>query len=110
MSVGSGCGVVFGLNTPLLHSFDGADGELPNGLIGDAAGNLYGTTDAGGASGFGTVFKLDPTDSETVLHSFTGADGKFPYAVLVRDAAGNLYGTTSGGGAHGYGTVFKLTP
>jgi uncharacterized repeat protein (TIGR03803 family) len=112
---GLGCGVVFELNTAnqefVLHSFNGADGELPKSLIGDASGNLYGTTFAGGVSGVGTVFKLDTTDKETVLHSFTGgADGKFPYAVLVRDAAGNLYGTTAFGGAHGYGTVFKLTP
>ena len=69
------------------------------------------TTYLGGASDFGTVFKLDTTGTETVLHSFTGgADGAILYGGLVRDKAGNLYGTTSNGGASGVGTVFKITP
>jgi len=77
----------------------------------DAQGNLYGTTNRGGASYYGTVFKLDTAGKETVLYSFTGgADGGYPYAGLVLDAQGNLYGTTYGGGAAGFGTVFKLTP
>jgi uncharacterized repeat protein (TIGR03803 family) len=112
----SGCGIVFKLDKTnkktLLHEFTGAsDGEYPYaGLIRDSAGNLYGTTYAGGASGFGTVFKVDTTGKETILHSFTGgaADGEYPFAGLVRDAAGNLYGTTQNGGAFNYGTVFKL--
>jgi uncharacterized repeat protein (TIGR03803 family) len=72
----------------------------------DSAGNLYGTTVAGGTANIGTVFKLDPTGKETILHSFT-TDGFFPEGGLVRDAAGNLYGTT-GYGVAGYGNVFKL--
>ena len=67
LSCGShGCGVVFnvdpnGIET-VLHAFHGGtDGQYPNGgLIQDAAGNLYGTTNEGGASGYGTVFKLTP--------------------------------------------------
>ena len=109
-------GTVFKLDATgtetVLHSFTGApDGVNPYaGLIRDTAGNLYGTTSAGGAAGHGTVFKLDTTGVETVLHSFTAVpDGAAPYAGLVRDAAGNLYGTTTSGGA-GYGTVFKLDP
>ena len=59
------------------------------------AGNLYGTTDGGGASGAGVVFKVDTSGNETVLYSFTGgADGAYPNAGVILDSAGNLYGTT----------------
>jgi len=95
----------------VLHSFSGgADGGYPYaGLIGDAAGNLYGTTWVGGASGLGTVFKLDKNGNQTVLHSFAGGtDGASPYAGLILDTAGNLYGTTVYGGTSNRGTVFKL--
>jgi uncharacterized repeat protein (TIGR03803 family) len=110
-----GCGTVFKLDTAgketVLYSFGGSpDGEYPvAGLLRDNAGNLYGTTSSGGASSFGTVFKLDTTGKETVLYSFAGSpDGEHPYAGLVQDAAGDLYGTTSSGGASSLGTVFKL--
>ncbi|HEY2446670.1 MAG TPA: choice-of-anchor tandem repeat GloVer-containing protein, partial [Rhizomicrobium sp.] len=64
-----------------------------------------------GVYGCGTVFKLAPDGTETVLHSFkTGSNGANPTAGLVADGAGNLYGTTSDGGAYGYGTVFEVTP
>jgi uncharacterized repeat protein (TIGR03803 family) len=95
----------------VLHSFgDGpSDGSGPFAdLIADGAGNLYGTTSIGGASGFGVVFKLASDGTETVLHSFALSDGANPYAGLIADGAGNLYGTTSGGGASGNGVVFKL--
>lgn len=94
----------------VLHSFTGGNGEHPfAGLVGDAAGNMYGATSAGGTSGYGTLFRLTKRGKETVLHSFTGgADGGTPYASLVRDAAGNLYGTTYVGGSANLGTVFKL--
>jgi uncharacterized repeat protein (TIGR03803 family) len=108
-------------NEKLLYSFAYPDGASPEaGLVMDTAGNLYGTTLVGGASGHGTVFKLDTSHHETVLHSFTnsGGDGALPYAGLVIDAHGNLYGTTEYGGTFtggivthaqpGYGTVFKL--
>jgi uncharacterized repeat protein (TIGR03803 family) len=91
-------------------------GESSAGLIMDSAGNLYGTTEDGGANYGGTVFKLSPgasgTYTETVLHSFsTGpADGENPAASLIMDSAGNLYGTTESGGANYAGTVFKLSP
>src|ERR1022692_2790827 len=123
----SGDGTVFEL-TPgaggtwtekVLHSFSGgADGTHPYaGLIFDAAGNLYGTTDLGGAYGYGTVFELTPaaggTWTEKVLHNFNneGTDGIERLGPLIIDAAGNLYGTTYQGGAYNsYGTVFELTP
>lgn len=103
----------------LLHSFSGgADGLNPTGnMARDAAGNLYGTTAAGGGStacneGCGVIFKLDLQGNETILHSFSGTDGSYPFGVIV-DAAGNLYGATTFGGNScvGFGTcgvVFKL--
>ena len=103
----------------ILHTFTGgADGAYPHaGLVRDAAGNLYSTTGGGGGStvcsdGCGTVFKVRPSGTETVLYSFTGgADGRTPYAGLLRDAAGNLYGTTYSGAPPGYyGVAFRLTP
>jgi uncharacterized repeat protein (TIGR03803 family) len=101
----------------ILHDFqkDVGDGYSPwASLIFDSFGNLYGTTENGGAQE-GTVFELSPngdsTWSEKILHKFgNGSDGRYPMANLVADAAGNLYGTTLEGGAYGFGTVFKLTP
>jgi uncharacterized repeat protein (TIGR03803 family) len=113
----AGAGVVFKISPAgretVLYSFTGgADGAKPlAGVILDAAGNLYGTTNRGGASGYGVVFELSPSGHETVLHSFTGgADGSAPYAGLIRDSAGNLYGTTFAGGASDFGVVFKVDP
>jgi len=122
-------GVLFKLDTAsqykVLHSFTGgADGGQPNAVIRDPAGNLYGTTYAGGLTGgcgaspgCGVVFKLDPAGRAKVLYSFTGGtDGGNPGAGVIRDSAGNLYGSTSGGGDHtapctyGCGVVFKLDP
>jgi uncharacterized repeat protein (TIGR03803 family) len=93
------------------------DGALPNGLVFDAAGNLYGTTLGGGGFGCGIVYELTPAASgvwtETVLYTFTpyNGDGCEPTAGVIFDTAGNLYGTTREGGTHdGNGTVFELTP
>jgi uncharacterized repeat protein (TIGR03803 family) len=125
-----GCGVVFKLSAAgtetILHTFTGGDGFYPvAGLIRDPAGNLYGSTQVGGATstcnppyGCGVVFKLSGTGAESVLHSFTGgADGVGPIAGLIQDAAGNFYGTAAGGGAastcnlsYGCGVVFNLSP
>jgi uncharacterized repeat protein (TIGR03803 family) len=125
---GEGCGTVFQL-TPgangiwtekILHSFNGKDGGGPHaGLIFDKAGNLYGTTSAGGANNAGTIFRLKPGTNgkwtEKVLHNFNGADGYLPDASLTFDKAGNLYSTTVYGGSgtncggYGCGTVFRLT-
>jgi len=113
----SGFGTVFEIdakgNETVLYSFrGGANGEYPSAsLVGDAAGNLYGTTNSGGTSGSGIVFQISPAGKEAVLHSFKGGkDGEYPYASVIRDAAGNLYGTTYGGGASGWGTVFEINP
>ena len=99
----------------ILHSFDpnGTDGSYPYGrLVRDKKGNLYGTTSTGGAYGYGAVFEVTPSGTETILHSFdaNGTDGYSPFAALVLDKGGNLYGTTENGGTYDYGTVFELTP
>lgn len=112
----SGNGVVFKLDTSgketVLYTFQGGtDGANPwAGLTQDSAGNLYGTTEAGGTDGFGTVFKLNKAGQKTALYNFTGQgnDGAYTFACLVRDTKGTLYGTTYKGGASGDGTVFKL--
>lgn len=78
-------------------------------LLLDAAGNLYGTTCYGGTQGMGTVFKVTPGGTETVMYSFAGTpDGACPLAGLILHA-GIFYGTTYQGGASNYGTVFSVT-
>jgi uncharacterized repeat protein (TIGR03803 family) len=74
-------------------------------------GNLYSTTQGGGANALGTVFQLTPSGSVKVLHSFsnTGTDGIFPYSGLTLGTDGSLYGTTYEGGSQGFGSVFKIT-
>ena len=99
----------------LLYSFSGGnDGSFPeNGVVLDSAGNLYGTTSAGGSNGYGTVFELSPSGggwTETTPYSFTdGADGANPIGGVAIDAQGNLYGTASQGGT-GAGTAWELSP
>jgi len=96
----------------VLHSFNGSDGFSPTGdLALDNAGNLYGTTVGGGASGDGTIYKLSLTGTFTQLYSFTGgADGGHPNVGVTLDpGTGDLYGVTEDGGAHGRGGIFKLT-
>lgn len=98
-------------NESVLYSFrGGSDGELPSSsLVLDVAGNLYGTTDAGGTHNVGTVFKVSPSGKEKILHSFgSTGDAASPFVGLVRDESGNFYGTTDGGGTYGHGSVFKV--
>jgi uncharacterized repeat protein (TIGR03803 family) len=119
----SGCGTIFQLvpshgtwTENVLYRFQFANGEIPyQALLLDAEGNLYGTTNIGGANGVGAVFELSPGSggswTETTLYNFQGStDGTWPAGGLTMDASGNLYGTASGGGAGDAGTIFKLTP
>jgi uncharacterized repeat protein (TIGR03803 family) len=125
-----GCGTVFNLKPPptacktalcpwtetVLYRFTGGnDGATPEAeVVFDHAGNLYGTTYAGGQNKDGTVFELTPSGSgwtESVLYNFSGfGAGLNPAAGVIFDPAGNLYGTTSSGGQGGNGTVYQLTP
>lgn len=95
-----------------LVNFNGTNGAFPQpeGLLQGIDGNLYGTTDGGGANNSGTVFKMTPNGVLTTLHSLITTDGASPAAALVQAANGNLFGTTQNGGASGSGTVFKMTP
>ena len=103
----------------VLYSFSGGtDGQYPQaGVIRDSAGNLYGTTESGGAFGEGVVFQIDPAGGQSVLYNFGsrpgggtgGLDGSGPVAGVIRDAAGNLYGTCFAGGTQ-EGVVFELDP
>jgi uncharacterized repeat protein (TIGR03803 family) len=95
----------------VLYSFRGMpDAQYPYaGLHQDAAGNLYGTTNAGGAFNRGAVFKVDSSGAVRVLYSFDGTDGSTPFAGLISDKSGNLYGTSLDGGPYASGNVFKLT-
>jgi uncharacterized repeat protein (TIGR03803 family) len=91
------------------------DGQAANdGLIQATDGNFYGTTPAGGANKFGTVFKMTPAGTLTTLYTFCSktncADGATPNVTLVQGTDGNIYGTTEQGGAHSAGTVFKVSP
>jgi uncharacterized repeat protein (TIGR03803 family) len=86
------------------------DGDNPwAGLVQAKDGNFYGTTAYGGANNDGTVFRLSPGGTLTVLHSFDGADGASPFAGLIQATDGNLYGVTGAGGADGLGALFKMT-
>jgi uncharacterized repeat protein (TIGR03803 family) len=94
-----------------LATFNSTNGASPQAaVIVDVSGNLYGTTQGGGSSNMGTVFKLGAgSNTPTTLATFTGiANGRFVPAGLIADGSGNLYGTTSQGGASDRGTAFKL--
>jgi len=103
-----------------IHSFcsrgDCRDGESPlAGVIQVASGDLYGTTNGGGANCCGTVFKINPNGALTTLYSFCSqggvncTDGAYPIAALVQSSEGDFYGATEWGGTNNNGTIFKIT-
>ena len=116
------CGNVFKLThsggtwtESVLYTFD--DGSDPqSGVIFDNAGNLYGTTNDGGANFVGSVYELSPSGSgwtrqNIYSFSFSGdQDGQHPFGGLTFDSQGNLYGTTTVKGPQGGGTAFELIP
>jgi len=117
-------GTVFRLkkqkSSKAIYTFRGnrlkrGDGAHPAaGVVMDSAGNFYGTTENGGAYGYGAVYKLSTDGTETILFSFGGynGDGIYPASALLIDTDGNLYGTTTEHTGLGCpcGTVFKLSP
>ena len=127
-----GAGTVYEMSPPTksggswtektLYSFPtfGNGGYIPSSeVIMDAAGNLYGTTWAGGDSvcNCGTVYELvKPTTggawTETVLYNFTAVneDGRLPNSQMTMGANGTIYGVTQQGGAYNSGTIFQLAP
>ena len=98
--------VVYNFNSP-------PDGEQPfSGVFADRAGNLYGTTFAGGVDNAGALFQLTPSGSgwtESVLHTFI-TDGTQPYATPISDSAGNLYGATTAGERTNSAVIYELSP
>ena len=99
----------------VLVSFNGADGEYPvAGLIADAAGDLFGTTESWW--GHTTVARCSRSPRRAPVtparrlswRASTAPTGRFPPAGLIADAAGDLFGTTKSGGANGDGTVFEI--
>lgn len=124
-SPANGCGAVFRLapsggvwTETTLHSFDVADGAMPQG-ISYHGGKLYGTTFIGGSYSWGTVFELTAKKSGItfgVIHSFgSGADATEPTGAIFFGKKGNLYGSASHGGnaecnGYGCGAIFELTP
>jgi uncharacterized repeat protein (TIGR03803 family) len=117
---GFGCGTVFKIDPAgtetVLHRFQGgSDGQAPAAGFTIVNGTLYGTTFFGGGSGCngkgcGTIYKVDPSGSTTVVYAFKGgADGANPDAGLL-NVGGTLYGTTSdGGGKPNRGTIFNVS-
>ena len=116
----NGLGTIFKINvstgvltTMLDFSNDGSTDWGANpvaGMIRDSAGVLWGTTEHGGSTNNGTVFKINPTTGLlTTIRHFTDV-GANPVAPLAIDASGNLWGTTVGGGTNGAGTLFRISP
>ena len=114
----SNWGTVFKITTggtyTLLHSFPYmgvTDGDVPDHapLVQAPDGNFYGTTSLGGANNLGTIYKITPGGTFTLLYSFAASDGQWPLGGMVLGKDGNLYGTTSAGGSGFKGTVFKFT-
>jgi uncharacterized repeat protein (TIGR03803 family) len=103
----------------VLNAFDGTmTGGYPAGsllrasdgfLYGTTSAGFWGTTEAGPASGFGTVFRIDRRGIVTVLHTFDRAHGGNPVAALMQADDGALYGTAALGGAFGGGVAFRLS-
>ena len=112
----SGSGTAFkmtpeGVLTTLVNFDYYSNGSSPSGsLIQGSDGNLYGMTQNGGSSGYGTVFKMTPAGVLTTLVNFNYNNGRYPKGNLIQASDGNFYGMTSEGGSSGYGTVFKMTP
>lgn len=95
----------------VLHKFLGGAGDGSGSganVTLDDAGNIYGTTDFGGAHGDGAVFRLAPDGTQTLLYSFAGNDGSAPDGGVIVMPNGDLYGTAGSGGAGGNGVLFKL--
>lgn len=113
-----GAGTLFAVTSTgkvaTLHRFASAtDGAQPNDMLAvDPLGNLYGTTQAGGKFGGGTIYEFTTAHTLKVLHAFNAAagDGSRPLQGLVRNAAGTLYGAAAGGAIATNGSVFEVNP
>jgi uncharacterized repeat protein (TIGR03803 family) len=96
-------------------AFNETNGAVPTDVpVQGTDGGIYGTTQYGGSSDFGTVFRIAPNGTMTTLYSFCSqsqcVDGSLPDAGLVQASDGNFYGTTFWGGTDNQGTIFKISP
>lgn len=101
-----------GTLTTLVNFSGAANGAYPYGsLLVGQDGELYGMTNEGGASNYGTIFKCTTSGSLTTLVSFNGSgNGMYPDGSLIQAANGTLFGMTENGGSSDSGTIFKCTP
>lgn len=104
----TGCGTIFRMDTvgnvTLLHSFDGTDGSIPQGVILASDGYFYGAAAENGANGFGTLFRMSAGGAFTKLYDFSGGvDGRYPQDQLLQASDGNFYGFTEDG-------MYRATP
>lgn len=106
-------GIVFKITTngafTLLHSFTGgSDGAVPyQGLAIGNEGELYGTTQSGGSSDDGTVFKITTNGVLSTVYSFQSLHGTVPYPPVAEGADGTLYGMNDVGG--GEGEIYQIS-
>jgi len=102
-----------GWTETVLHVFTDGAAALPYGVTVNAAGDVDGALNEGGAYGYGYVFRLTPGGNGwtySSLHDFTGGyDGQWPIRPLVLDPNGNLWGAAFYGTA-GYGVIWEITP
>ncbi len=114
-----GCGIIFKISPSgqetILHTFRNKEGAVPNELMFDSQGLLWGTTSGGGTYDKGTIFTITTDGVYTDVYDFQGGmNGGVPYAGLVQDSNGAFYGTVGGGVVNciqsGCGMVFKFSP
>jgi uncharacterized repeat protein (TIGR03803 family) len=110
----NGDGVIFKL-TPsgqytVLHIFNGTtDGKRPDaGLVEATDGNFYGTTTLGGSKNYGTLYKITPSGTFSVLYNFDNTTGAIPQVTLFQHTNGDLYGEAQMGGKFSQGTIYSL--
>jgi uncharacterized repeat protein (TIGR03803 family) len=111
----SNSGTIFKINADgsahsVLHNFNNTNGGIPYGSLTQSTdGVLYGMTQLGGSSNYGTIFKINVDGSaHTVLHNFNNTNGGYPLGSLIQSTDGSLYGMTLEGGSSNYGTIFKI--
>ena len=109
-----GCGTVFQMDSlgntlTVLHTFAETDGANPTSIMQADDGDLWGTTNRGGAGNCGTIFRMTLAGAFTHVHDFAGTDGCNPWGSLLQASDGNLYGTVRNGGSGG-GGIFRVTP
>ncbi len=116
VSGATSCGTAFKISPggkfTTLHDFDSTDGGGQYAaLVQGTDGEFYGTSaPTGRPDEYGSIYKMTPNGTITVLHHFNGTDGGAPFAPLIQATDGNFYGTTEGYGANNYGTIFRITP